>query len=70
MLITCLLETTINSIYLYTYFESVERVLAGLPLRLLVQLVRWPLSTTIIYTLYNKVLINANFENQKEKSKN
>lgn len=70
VLITCLLETTINSIYLYTYFESVERVLAGLPLRLLVQLVRWPLSTTIIYTLYNKVLINANFENQKERSKN
>lgn len=70
VLITCLIETTINSIYLYTYFESIERVLVGLPLRLLVQLVRWPISTMLIYTLYNKVLINANFNNQKEKSKN
>lgn len=52
--VVCIIETSINSLYLYIYFDSIEYVLAGLPLRLGIQMARFIISTALIFAINKK----------------
>ena len=54
VLITSVTATVINSIYLILY-QGFTTMLAKLPLRLLVLLVKWPITTILVYVLYKSV---------------
>lgn len=54
VLVTSICATAINSIYLITY-QGMNTMLAGLPFRLLVMIVKWPITSTLIYILYKSV---------------
>lgn len=50
VLITSIVATIINSIYL-TLYQDFKTMLAGLPFRLLVLIVKWPITTSVLYLL-------------------
>lgn len=56
ILINCLFETFINSLYLWTYYQNLATVFIKLPVRLIVQLIRCPISVILIYTINKTVL--------------
>ena len=56
ILINCLFETLINSLYLWTYYQNLATVFIKLPVRLVVQLIRCPISVILIYTIHKTVL--------------
>lgn len=51
---TSITSTVINSIYLILYY-GFESMLVKLPLRLLVLVIKWPITTLLVYILYKSV---------------
>lgn len=51
---TSITSTVINSIYLILYY-GFESMLLKLPLRLLVLVIKWPITTLLVYILYKSV---------------
>ena len=51
---TSITSTVINSIYLILYY-GFESMLLKLPLRLLVLVIKWPITTMLVYVLYKSV---------------
>ena len=51
---TSITSTLINSIYLILYY-GFESMLLKLPLRLLVLVIKWPITTMLVYILYKSV---------------
>ena len=54
MLVTSICATAINSIYLVTY-QGMNTMIAGLPFRLLLMIIKWPITSTLIYILYKYI---------------
>lgn len=54
VLITSIIATTINSIYLIKITDFTTMI-AGLPLRLLTLIVKWPITSSIIYVIYKSI---------------
>ena len=61
VLATSMTATAINSIYLITY-QGLNTMLAGLPFRLLVMIVKWPITASLIYILYKSVFSKVNLK--------
>jgi len=61
--ITSISATLINSIYLTIYYGW-ESMLAKLPLRLIVLIVKWPITSGLLYYLYTYVF--SRWVNSKE----
>lgn len=59
VLLTSLMATAINSVYLTIYY-GFETMLLKLPLRLLVLILKWPITSTLIIILYKGAFININ----------
>ena len=59
ILATSIFATAINSVYLVTY-QGINTMLAGLPFRLLVMFIKWPITSTLIYILYKSVFEKVN----------
>lgn len=55
VLITGVLTTTTNSLQLSLWYGT-ESMLGGLPLRVANMLIKWPITTTLVYILYNRVI--------------
>ena len=55
ILITGVLTTTINSLQLSLWYGK-ESMLGGLPLRIANMLIKWPITTTLVYILYDRVI--------------
>ena len=55
VLITGVLTTTTNSLQLSLWYGT-ESMLGGLPLRVANMLIKWPVTTTLVYILYNRVI--------------
>lgn len=50
-----ILNTAINSVQLYIWYGA-GSLIAGLPLRIITMLIKWPITTTIVYVLYYRVV--------------
>lgn len=63
VLITSIIATTINSIYLIKITDFTTMI-AGLPLRFLTLIVKWPITSSIIYVIYKSIgnSIKRNFK--------
>lgn len=61
ILATSIFATAINSLYLVIY-QGMNTMFAGLPFRLLVMFVKWPITATLIYILYKSVFEKVNFK--------
>ena len=55
VLITGVLTTTTNSLQLSLWYGTETR-LGALPLRVANMLIKWPITTTLVYILYNRVI--------------
>ena len=51
-----ILNTTINSVQLYIWYGA-GSLIAGLPLRITTMIIKWPITTTVVYILYNRVVV-------------
>ena len=51
-----ILNTAINSVQLYIWYGA-GSLIAGLPLRIITMLIKWPITTTIVYVLYYRVVV-------------
>lgn len=63
--ITSLISTFINSIYLTMYYGFAS-MLIKLPLRLLVLIIKWPITSTLICALYKGAFDNKIFKEDKQ----
>ena len=61
VLATSVVATSINSIYLIMY-QGMNAMVAGLPFRLLVMIIKWPITSTLIYILYKSVFERINIK--------
>lgn len=70
--ITSCLTTGINSIQLALWYSEVT-MLAGLGLRILNMLIKWPITSTLVYILYKRVVYPTLYplfkKNQKDKTR-
>lgn len=55
VLITSIIATCINSLYLVLYSGGLGPMLMKLPIRIVVLLIKWPITSTMVYILYKKV---------------
>lgn len=51
-----ILNTTINSVQLYIWYGA-GSLIVGLPLRITTMIIKWPITTTVVYILYNRVVV-------------
>ncbi len=61
-----ILNTAINSVQLYIWYGA-GSLIAGLPLRIVTMLIKWPITTTIVFALYYRVVIPILGIKQKDK---
>ena len=52
---TSVLTTSINSVQLYVWYGA-GSLIAGLPLRITTMIIKWPITTVLVYTLYYRVV--------------
>lgn len=74
---TSIITTGINSIQLYVWYGA-GSLIAGLPLRIITMIIKWPITSILVYALYLRVLVpiiglinkdESRKENNKENNK-
>ena len=53
-----ILNTAINSLQLYIWYGG-GSLIAGLPLRIITMVIKWPITATIVYILYYSVVVTV-----------
>lgn len=64
---TSILTTTINSVQLYLWYGA-GSLISGLPGRIITMLVKWPITTILVYILYYRV-VNVIYNKQPNNKK-
>lgn len=61
-----ILTTTINSVQLYLWYGA-GSLFSGLPLRISTMIIKWPITTILVYTLYYRV-VKVLWKDKKQKN--